>query len=385
MQQHDDTRDLPPPQVRVITEAAEFDRLQPAWTELFSASPQAATPLHFDWLRTWWRIYRSEDAGQQLRVITVWRGHRLIGGLPLYSGTIRPAALRLRTLQFLSTGEAEHEETCPDYLNLLCLPGEEAACIAAVSHAVAELPWETLHLADVPKHSPIVELAQSLAGVGDCDLITRGNCLRANLAGGMTAYLERLAPDRRQKKRRLLREADRQDVRFEIATPGDFPEFFSDLVRLHQIRWERDGKPGCFSAPRFTEFHRSLCERWIPADRAILARLSVGGRAIAVLYGFVAGGKFDYYQSGINCDDSVPLASPGIQAQLLLMRALCERGVETFDFLRGESAYKRRLATDCCPLVSLHVWKKSVRTTICRQTLFVGNHVRRGVKSLLRV
>jgi len=67
------------------------------------------------------------------------------------------------------------------------------------------------------------------------------------------------------------------------------------------------------------------------------------------------------------------------------MRALCERGVTKFDFLRGESAYKRRLATDSNPLVSLHLWRRSLHTTICRSTLFVGKQLRRGVKSLLRV
>ena len=260
MQQNEETRDLPSPQVRVITDVAEFDRLQVKWAELFSASLQATAALHFDWLRTWWLAYGSEDAGRRLRVITVWRGDRLIGGLPLYAGPARPAAFRLQSLQFLSTGEAEHEETCPDYLDLLCRSGEETACVAAVSQTLTDLSWDTLHLAEMPENSPLAQSLPALLGTADCEVIPRGNCHVANLAGGMTVYFDRLPKDRRQNARRLLRRADRPDVRLEIATERDFPDVFADLVRLHQNRWSRDGKPGCFAAARFTESHRLMYE-----------------------------------------------------------------------------------------------------------------------------
>jgi CelD/BcsL family acetyltransferase involved in cellulose biosynthesis len=138
--------------------------------------------------------------------------------------------------------------------------------------------------------------------------------------------------------------------------------------------------PGCFSASRFTDFHRALVREWLPSGRAVLARLSLAGRGVAVLYGFVTGSKFDFYQGGVNTTDSGPLGSPGNLAHLLLMRALSERGVLKYDFLRGDSSYKDRLSTDQNKLVRLQVWRPTVRAAISR----AAQSARRTVGKVLR-
>jgi CelD/BcsL family acetyltransferase involved in cellulose biosynthesis len=323
-----------PVEVRVVSDEAGWDDLAPGWSDLFDASPRASTPLHFHWLRTWWRVYGPHYARPGgLWIITLWRGPRLVGVLPLY--LTAAGGFAARRLRFLSTGEAEHEETNPDYLDLLCLPGEEAACARAVRGFLARAAWDHLDLLDLPDTSPLLGEGGFADGAGGARVLPRGECPVANLTGGFEAYLGRLSANGRQQARRLVREAEKAPgAAFELADAPQADEFFDDLVRLHQERWAAQGKPGCFAAPRFTEFHRALVGGWLPHGRAVLARLSTAGRPAAVLYGFVTGSKFDFYQSGVRMD-APGLRSPGNQAHLLLMRALAGRGIGWYDFLRG--------------------------------------------------
>lgn len=128
--------------VSVIREAADWDHIESEWSTLFAASSNAAPVLDWQWLRTWWNIYGKACAGRRdgLRILTVRRGTRLIGVLPLYA---RPSQGPLREsprLTFLSSGEMEAEETCADYLDLLHLPGEGGH---TVSHPMlSRLPRE---------------------------------------------------------------------------------------------------------------------------------------------------------------------------------------------------------------------------------------------------
>jgi hypothetical protein len=333
-------------------------------------------------MRRWWRVYgpKYRGAGGGLRIVTVWRGPQVIGILPLYLGVTGGPAFGVRHLRFLSTGEEEFEETNPDYLDLLCRPDEELACAGAVQDYLARATWDHLELLDVPESSPLTGEGFR-AAVGGARILYRGTCPVADLEGGFEAYLQRLSAKNRQGARRMLREAEKSGAVFELAREGQTDEYFDDLVRLHQHRWTTDGKQGCFAASRFTEFHRTLAAEWVPQGRAVLARLSVAGNPVAVVYGFRTGPKFDFYQSGVLTDDGM-LTSPGILANLLLARMLAERGLLAYDYLRGTSSYKERFATRKNQLVSLDFWRHTLRATIHLSARFLRRTANRGLQTL---
>ena len=369
--------------IRVITEESEWDRLEPQWGELFESSPYASAPLRFDWLRQWWRLYESScrGRGRGLRILAAWRDSQLVGVLPLYRHLDGRPVLGTRIINFLSTGEAEYEETCPDYLNLLCLSGEEAACLGAMRRVLIEMGWDSFELRDIPADSPLVQWGGLSFGRGRLRVLPRGNCPIANLTQGFESYLKSLSSNTRQQARRRLRAAERLGATLDLAESHTVDGFFDDLVRLHQERWTAEGKPGCFAAERFTTFHRNLAKHWIPSGKAILARLSLATKPLAVLYGFVTGSKFDFYQSGIRRDTMERLESPGTVAHLLLMTRLLERGVTHYDFLRGSSSYKERLANEQCQLVSLGCRRLTGRAIVNYTSRLLG----RGVRKVFRL
>lgn len=373
-----------PLQIEVVRSASQWTAMRAEWDRLANTS-SASTSLQYDWLRTWWEVYGGaySDPEGGLRIVTCRREGRLVAALPLYDR--RPARLYRggRRLGFIGTGEREKEEVCSDYLDLLAAPDEADAAAAEIGEYLfgpMALEYDRLELCDAADTSPLVRWVRREGLQHDAEVLPRGVCPIADLAGGFEAYLGRLSSNTRQQCRRLMRQAERSQVSFEIATPSQREEFFAQLVELHQARWRAEGKPGCFAAARFAQFHRQLLGKWLPQGHAVLSRLMVGGRPVAVKYGFVFGDKFDFYQSGVLAEDAAELKSPGVVSFMYLMRELAGRGVRTFDFLRGSSSYKQRLATTAQPLVEVRLVRWTWRTHVgCLFTLGRrgGNQVRR--------
>ena len=251
----------------------------------------------------------------------------------------------------------------------------------SVWQAVGLMDWDHLEFLDLPKATPLLG-NQSVPS--DAQRFTRGKCPVADLTGGFEAYLQQLSPNRRQQARRLIREGERASAHFEVVGIDQVSGAFDDLVRLHQERWNTDGKPGVFGALRFVEFHRDIVSQWLPVGRAVLARLSLATEPVVVLYGFVTGQKFDFYQSGVRLEPTGPLRSPGNLAHLLLIRALADRGVTAYDFLRGESSYKEGLATRRNELIGIRIWRPSLRTAIYRLVRLAARGVRKGLRFVAR-
>jgi CelD/BcsL family acetyltransferase involved in cellulose biosynthesis len=358
------------PEVRIIRDYAGFVALRQQWDELFNASSTRSAPLRFGWLAEWWRVYGPVYGvdGGGLSVVTVWNNRQLVGALPLYR-RVEGRFIRHARLQFLSTGEAEFEETCPEFMDVLARPGQEEMVVTAVYGALSEPDaqrWDDLLLLDLSEDSPLLPAWRHGGHRGySVDTASRGGSPTADLRGGFEAYLGRLSANSRQQARRTIRAAERAGAALELmSTPAEVDACFDDLVQLHQSRWQETGKAGCFSASRFTEFHRALAREFVPRSTAVLARLHIRDEPLAVIYGFLTGDKFDFYQSGVRLDGLHGLARPGIVAHLLLMARLAGRGVTCYDFLRGSADYKQRLSTSVRPLVRLRVVRPTGRSAV---------------------
>lgn len=362
-------------QVESITRTERWDALEDEWRRLFEASPTATPPLRWEWLREWWRIYGPEYAGQTggLRVLTARHEGVLAGALPLYLGAAR-GTLGVRRLGFLSSGEDEAEETFAEYMDLLHLPGMGDVCARALAPAALDLratPWDELDLRHVTDGSALLNWESLFQSKGQQTELSREIvCPYADLSAGYEAYTERLSSHFRKRMRQLLRAVEKEGMGFTLAEDEtQSMRFLEDLTLLHQRRWESAGKPGCFAAPRFAEFHRTLCRLLVPKRQAVLARLAAADDTpLVVLYGFRARSEYHFYQSGITLEETGRLESPGIAANLLLMQRLAPEGVALYDFLGGASAYKERLATDSRRLARLRVLRPTLRGATQRAT-----------------
>jgi len=364
---------LPDISIHVITTDEEWDAIRDQWNELFRHSSGPASPLEFEWLRRWWGVFGDAYGSLGLRIVTAWDGTELVAALPLYlDGGARLGPVDPRTLRFISTGEADFEETCPEFMDLLCRHDAAASVVPAIWDAIRGIACDAIELVDLSAETPLLT-----HGPVPVSASSRGTSYVADITGGLAAYIERLSSSNRSHLRRLLRQGERAAARLEVAGPGDCNAAFDDLVRLHQERWNHDGKPGVFSAPRFVEFHRGLAHEWMAGDRAVVARLFVGDAVVAAHYGFITRTRFDLYQSGVQMLECDAVSSPGILAILLLMEWLAARGVTTFDFLRGPATHKERMSTSRPEMITLRGFRGTPRGLAARAVALAAGVRRR--------
>lgn len=373
--------------IEIVHTMQSLGALREEWNALYEAAHNPSPPLHFDWICNWLELNSKDyvNGTEGLRVICCRCEGKLIAALPLYQRRAVRMADGGRHLRFISTGEHEHDELCSDYMDMLCLEDTKERCAELVWHTIREdlgRNYDRFELSDMADDSVLVKWVRNSGANRDVQVVPRGVCPIADLTGGFDAYLSRLSSNTRQQIRRLLRAATQAGVEMECAsTLEEANGFFKEMIELHQKRWTSAGERGCFASASFTEFHRKLIRDWFASGRVILTRIRQGEQTLAVKYGFRTRNRFDFYQSGVNADDKCPIRSPGIVSFMMLMQHLIEQGVQSFDFLRGSSGYKQRLATTAQPMVSMRLVRWTMNTTMG----FVADIGTRGIRKAGRL
>lgn len=367
--------------LELITTLEEFDRLEETWEALYNTSPTARSTLHWGWIRQWLETFgpRCLAAPGGLKTI-VWReGEKVVAIAPLYVRAV--GRLQRKILQFISTGEDDNERCYPEYIDLLIHPEyveRVKESFASILLTTKGLGCDELYAGLVREDASVVEGFRRMRGAYR---ETRDHYApHLSLSSSFDEYLQKLSSNARQLYRRMLRSADKEGVTLTLArSPIDAGHFLDELITLHQKRWTRDGQPGAFSSPRMREYHRALSSKLVPRGDAIIAHLAHEGAPLAVLYGFVSHGHFDFYQSGI-ADGTEQVKSPGVLAHLMLIRELCSRDLICYDLLAGESEYKRRLATGGTKLIEERVILPTVRSYLW----LLGKAAKRSMRRLLK-
>jgi CelD/BcsL family acetyltransferase involved in cellulose biosynthesis len=130
-------------------------------------------------------------------------------------------------------------------------------------------------------------------------------------------------------------------VSFELLPPEEIDSGFSDLNRLHQLRWRQPAFAGTG-----LEFHTRLARRLASRGELAMSRLRVAGQVVSLLYDLRKGGRQYNISTGFD---------PGFDGRVSLgllhlgyaMEAAAERQVGTYDFLAGSgqrSDYKSHLS-----------------------------------------
>jgi CelD/BcsL family acetyltransferase involved in cellulose biosynthesis len=353
----------------IVETSKQFDLLEAEWNELFDKSHNSSLSLEYNWLREWWRIFGKGK--KKLFIITARAGGVLVGVLPLYTKTSR---LGLRKMSFIGIEETAHGGVYPEYCDMLCELSWASTLKSKVSAFLNSkdlyLKWNELNLGIISQDSVLSSLKHYCSENGLIDRGCEHTSYIATLADGFEGYLRQLSSNRRQRFRRLIKSFELEGGEFKVAK--DRPEarkFLSELIELHQKRWSQAGQIGAFHSVELKEFHgRLLGESLLRNGRVFLSRTSVHGEVQALLYGFIIRNRFEFYQSGINLE-SKHSKSPGFLAHLLTMRYLANSmSLSEYDFLAGDSEYKKQLSTTSRTLIQQRVSRPGVITRLRRLT-----------------
>ena len=177
--------------------------------------------------------------------------------------------------------------------------------------------------------------------------------LDAVRAGGK-GYLGQVSSNTRQQIRRALKLYGETGP-LRAVEPADLAEalrFFGALKTLHQQVWTGRGRSGAFAMPFFERFHEALIRARFAHGEIQLLRIEAGDTPLGYLYSMVRDGHVYFYQSGLSYSDD-PKLKPGHVCHHLAIERNLAGGARVYDFLAGDSQYKRSLGTHSKPLVWL--------------------------------
>lgn len=159
-------------------------------------------------------------------------------------------------------------------------------------------------------------------------------------------YLKSLSSNSRNQLRRSIRKLEKLgNIHiFQANSLESAVSTFDSLVELHQKYWIQKGWKGAFYSDWFTSFHRDFIKKRFEHGDIQLLRCSAGDHVIGYLYNFVHNRNVLYYQSGFNY-----LAfrefKPGLVSHAMAINHNAILGNNSYDFLAGDSQYKKSLAT----------------------------------------
>jgi CelD/BcsL family acetyltransferase involved in cellulose biosynthesis len=140
--------------------------------------------------------------------------------------------------------------------------------------------------------------------------------------------LKKLQQDSSVTVEEVRRESD--DIRSAIET----------FAQVHGQRWKSLGYPSAFDDPVHKEFHVEFSRKFSSRGWLRLSILRVSGAAVAVSYNFHYKNRVYMYHNNAYGPDSIMKCSPGFIIRSIAMADGIKEGMEIFDYLRGDEAYK---------------------------------------------
>lgn len=196
-------------------------------------------------------------------------------------------------------------------------------------------------------------------------------------------YLQALNPAVRHRLKRAQRTFADKGV-YSIKTIHSSTEMQSalqDLIRLHQLRWNRAGYLGLFAEARFVKFQEEIASTFLNRGILWLKTVQMNGNCIAVRLGFRFKDCLYDYIAGF--DDHLPSANrrPGLALLLSMIQDAVNSGIRRVDFLRGNEKYKRELTSEAVFNWNIHISSPDVRHKVrvltYKVTKFLGFGVRK--------
>ena len=349
--------------------AADALAVMSLWKDIAAKFQPGRLACSWEWTQTWLDHYG--DLIPHRFAIGRQQGH--ICGLCLLTEGVdqREGPFGVKSLHVGTAGEPERDSVCVEYN---CLPVQErhqAEFLRALSETVAREPGWDEFCFDGFRAEEVEQLSW-----GDDDAAYRNSKSHyfdlQSTRDASAEPLSRLGYATRKNIRKNLKAYGKLKTEW-ADTEDEAVSIFSDMVRLHQARWDAAGRPGAYASERFMNFHRALIRQLLPLNKVGLFRVSRDEEIVGCVQLFIDGNRALCYQGG-----SAPYEgkrSPGLIVDYLCIEECLRRGYDAYDFLCGDSHHKRKLTTDFNRIV----WVRQRR----RRLKFVAVDLVRKLKSLL--
>lgn len=365
-------------EIRVSKTAAAIAALKEDWSLLFSES--GCSPfMSWEWMSAW---YEHFCVGRDPFVITVYRNNELIGILPMLLHSASHLGIKTPVVSLAGDGAGG-----ADHLDIISRPeDQQETFLAALDFISKETGAGSIRLANLSADSSALRIGPALCEAAGAvhdrySMSVAALSPQIDLSMGWTAVLSNCKRASNY-KRRLKQVTGLTGFEFRSVTSAeDIPDAFERFLHLHDQRWEQAGGSELSGHPRLVEFQRDLVRRLAAGSLIRFDEVWIDGACRSSAYGLESGGTFYYYNSGYDLD--YRSKSVGLVLLGLSVNAAVDRGIEVYDFLRGDESYKFDWATRTREILDVTLTRDTFALKASRAAVEIGNKLKEIGRSTL--
>jgi len=196
-------------------------------------------------------------------------------------------------------------------------------------------------------------------------------------------YLGLLSSNKRSQIKRSIKqyELEGQILVREAETTEEALSMLEELASLHQKEWATRGESGAFSNQFFIDFHKKLIEYRFSHNEIQILHIHTQKQTIGYLYNFIYKKRVLFYQCGFNYREDNNYR-PGLVSHYFAIMHNAQKNLSKYDFLAGDSAYKRSLSTGSEPMYWIRFFKKRYRYNLEKGLLKLSQFLKSREKNI---
>jgi CelD/BcsL family acetyltransferase involved in cellulose biosynthesis len=328
-------------QTKQITGAAAFQELATVWDDLAQRGITNTPFQQLGYQQGWW-----QQLGEgELYTIAVYDDETLLG--------IGCFNVRGTCVVF----NASKEET--DYLDVICAAENAQAVWGAIFDCLCseEFPvWDCLDFYNIPADSSSRVIVEAQAADRGFSFASERAevCPIIALPATFDDYLETLDKRQRHEIRRKLRRAVGEETVLHIVSPED--DLHAEVDAFLELLVKSTPEKGAWLNAERTQAFHDIAQFAQDAGILQLMFIEVEGQKAAALFNFAYNGRTWVYNSGLD-PNAFGRLSLGVVLSAQAIEHAIELGHTTFDFLRGDEAYKYRFGAQDTEIFRLIIQK----------------------------
>ncbi len=317
-----------------VTEVSDFESIRDVWAQILVENRFGNNVfLTADWLSTWWKHFGEQ---RKLLLLTVEENNRVLGIAPLMLTKYKlPPFGAIRKIEFLGTRHS-------DYNNFIIAKKEKECVRRIIDYLNGAEEWDWIELKEIPES---INYSRLLFAGPNSKLEIRERvcnlCPYIPLPKKFESLKETFSRNLRQNLNRYFRKIQAEhkvDLKRFDEAGYSVKEAMNLFIKLHEMKWNSEGKPGAFAEEAFRNFHMDVAESLARNEWLGIYFLMLDGEPIAAQYNFEYYQKMYYYLAGFL--PSYSNFSVGNLLIMLLLRRCIERGFTEYDMTRGGEPYK---------------------------------------------
>ncbi len=329
--------------IDIVDDYESFLALKDDWESVYADDPEAHFFLSWTWMTKWldsaiseWEIVVARDDENGGRCVAVLPLR--IRAFPAKNGTL------YTEIWMAAQGVA-------DYVGFLCRPGAEESALPAMADYIKTLKWNGLNLRCFDASETRAKLWTDAFPRSDFKLkrVTSTDneegydnsvCPYVTLPDDWDTYLDtQVSTNTRQKIRRFLRKVENSDeYSITVTSPETLERDYAVLNKLWEDKWGQS--KGEMVTQIFYRIRRTMLTHCLEHDALFMPILWHNDKPVGALGSIVDPVKKSMLFLIAGRDVKAKGPPSGLVLHAYSIRHAIQRGLKTYDFLRGNEPYK---------------------------------------------